>query len=429
MDILRKGDRLLVEGSAGTGKTFLLKHLVRGLRDRLPGFRKIVCSAPTNKAVSVLQEKVGDEFDNVVFSTLHQSLKIRKVTDDRTGKSEFKPVYTEKNRPFIGVGAIIVDEASMVDFQRHLDLEYHADYMNVKVILVGDYKQLPPVGEDISTVFLGKPHATGEEDEEGRPVYRYEPYPTISLLEIVRQGEGNPIIELSRNLKDIWTYRDKLMGTERKGYIHSRDSEKVVMTLAQVNGTDELKYLGYTNRDVDRLNDKVRRTIYGNPRKVEPGESIIFNSPYLDMYYTNQELRIETVEVKEQHFSLPFKDTYDKVKLKVYVLNGHEIDGGFAGVYVIHEEDDKKLRTLAVQLKRYCAERRMLYSDRDMFLSQFADIKYNHALTVHKSQGSTFKQTIVNINGINVNRNESEREKMFYTAVTRASDLLILYTQ
>lgn len=42
-------------------------------------------------------------------------------------------------------------------------------------------------------------------------------------------------------------------------------------------------------------------------------------------------------------------------------------------------------------------------------------------------QGSTYKQAIVNIKNININKNYKEKTRLLYTAVTRASELLILY--
>ena len=61
------------------------------------------------------------------------------------------------------------------------------------------------------------------------------------------------------------------------------------------------------------------------------------------------------------------------------------------------------------------------------FVEMVADLKYNHAITVHKSQGSTYKQAIVNIKNIYINKNHKEKTRLLYTAVTRASELLILY--
>ena len=42
-------------------------------------------------------------------------------------------------------------------------------------------------------------------------------------------------------------------------------------------------------------------------------------------------------------------------------------------------------------------------------------------------QGSTFEKTIINIKNINFNQDASEKERLLYTAITRASELLILY--
>ena len=41
-------------------------------------------------------------------------------------------------------------------------------------------------------------------------------------------------------------------------------------------------------------------------------------------------------------------------------------------------------------------------------------------------QGSTYKEAIVNVGNLNMNKDANEKQRLFYTAVTRASDLLIL---
>jgi ATP-dependent exoDNAse (exonuclease V) alpha subunit len=51
-------------------------------------------------------------------------------------------------------------------------------------------------------------------------------------------------------------------------------------------------------------------------------------------------------------------------------------------------------------------------------------VQYNHAITVHRSQGSTYKTSIINVDEIK--RNTKEYNKMMYTALTRASDRNIL---
>ena len=50
----------------------------------------------------------------------------------------------------------------------------------------------------------------------------------------------------------------------------------------------------------------------------------------------------------------------------------------------------------------------------------FHDLRYAYALTVHKSQGSSFEQVYVDVRNIGVNRSALERNKLCYVALTRA---------
>ena len=66
--------------------------------------------------------------------------------------------------------------------------------------------------------------------------------------------------------------------------------------MAKVNGTDEMKYLAWTNTEIDKINSEVRKRIYGEfPNKVELGETIVMDGPYKD-YTTNQEIKVEKLE-------------------------------------------------------------------------------------------------------------------------------------
>ena len=79
------------------------------------------------------------------------------------------------------------------------------------------------------------------------------------------------------------------------------------------------------------------------------------------------------------------------------------------------------------EVKQRVKEGLVTWRDYYALNDRFAQVKYNHAITVHKAQGSTYKQAIVNVKNINFNKNESERQRLLYTAVTRASDLLIIF--
>lgn len=56
----------------------------------------------------------------------------------------------------------------------------------------------------------------------------------------------------------------------------------------------------------------------------------------------------------------------------------------------------------------------------------FAELNYGYCITVHKSQGSTFKNVFVDINDILSNNNINETSKCLYTSITRSSKTLKL---
>lgn len=421
LDILRIRNRLRIKGSAGVGKTYMVDTLISILSKGIRG--KIYCSAPTNKAVSVLQTKVK-EYNNLQFITTHAALKLKRNIDYKTGDISFKPSFDSKYPPLKGVALFIIDEASMVNEELLDYIEEHATKNNCKVIFIGDPKQLNPVNEEESPVFM-------------------RDYPEVELTEIIRQGEGNPIIDLSRNLSMIKSGISQR--TDIGGYIYTYDEDKIIETLARVNGTDELKYLAYTNAEVDKINKKVRERIYGVPNKIEERETLVFNSPYKENYFTNQELLVNSVRIVENSFMyLSNKDgnpdihsvnpMNEFITLKCYSINPIYTEpsefskGGWQdNIIVIHEDSEQEYNNLIKLLKQKAKVAEIGWRDFYEFCEQFADLTYNHAITVHKSQGSTYKQTIVNIKNININQNQKEKKRLLYTAVTRASELLILY--
>lgn len=418
LEILKVNKRLLISGSAGVGKTFLVNELIKALATKIPLSRKIFCSAPTNKAVAVVKEKV-DERVNLEFTTVHSALKVKKAIDYKTGAISFKPYFSEKYPPLKGVSLLIIDESSMLNTELLGYIETHASKNNTVVIFIGDQKQLNPVGEEISPVFAAD-------------------YPEVELTEIIRQGAGNPIIDLSRDLESMVSKVDNRV--DDQGYIFSNNLGQVVETLAAVNGTDDLKYLAWTNKEVDLINKMVRLRIYGpSPSKVELGETLVFNEPYKEEYYTNQEIKVETVEVREKEFSYPSGKTkglfekltvFSPIKLKYYSINKKMSEVTMQmedNIIVIHEESQAVYDKLLKDLAKMCIARVIDWVDFYKFKEGFADMKYNHAITVHKSQGSTYKQAIVNIKNIGLNKNRTERSRLLYTAITRASKLLILY--
>lgn len=386
-------DRILIKGCAGVGKTFLLGNLVDYLRQK--SRNKIYCTAPTNKAVSVLQSKIKPD-GKVTLLTLHKALQIRQVINETTGEVSYKPSYDKEKPPLRGVDYLIVDEASMVSAELFEYLEELATKSKTTVIFSGDYRQLNPVNEKDSVVFQLA-------------------YPEFELTEIVRQKEGNPIIELSRNLGNIANITRNEHPSDEEGYYFSNNGKELLDRLVKSNGSNECKYLAWTNQEVVRVNNLVRKAIYDTPAKIELEETIVFDEPYGDgKYYTNEELKVEKLKVAELAITTP--DEHKEV-FTCYYINDD--------VRIIHENSEYRYEVVRRRLRQKAKENKISWREYYSFTGLFAKFKYNHAITVHKSQGSTYENVIVNLHDIFKNANTEERTRLLYTAITRASKLLI----
>ena len=62
----------------------------------------------------------------------------------------------------------------------------------------------------------------------------------------------------------------------------------------------------------------------------------------------------------------------------------------------------------------------------NLIIEVIAKINYSYAITVHLSQSKTYNNVYIDINNILENQNLSEKKKLIYTALTRASNSLKL---
>ena len=392
--------RIVLQGSAGVGKTtlvnFLLKEKESKYNDQL-----LWVAAPTHKALSVLQNKIHmtEEVNNIKFCTVHSGLQLRLQIDRRTGIKSFQQVVKKSNKPFKDCILLVIDEASMLNKKMISLLEQY----KFPIIFIGDNKQINPVKEVNSPVF----------DQN---------WYTIELTEIIRQGEGNPIIEISRNLPAIGGEAHTIgEGDDRTGFLYSNDRVKIVHKLAEANGTDELKYLAWTNAEVDTINFSVRQFLYGaTPKLIEVGEVLVLDNRYVinkdNILQNNHELKIECSEIVTRTYTIAQKH---KFEYKLYKLNN--------AIYALHEDSFNTFQKDSRVVKALAINRVIDWVDYYGFIEKFLSYKYNHAITVHKSQGSTYKTAIINVQDISRNRQAEERKRLLYTAVTRASNLVIFY--
>lgn len=131
LDSIKEGrPETKLSGPAGSGKTTLIKYLIKKELHNCA-----VCSF-TGKAANVLRKKGVDA------STIHSLIYKPTKKKDRYGNPIFKLI---KSLPYDN---IIVDEASMVNEKLYKDL------LSFKkpILFVGDHNQLEPIGGDINVM-------------------------------------------------------------------------------------------------------------------------------------------------------------------------------------------------------------------------------------------------------------------------------------
>lgn len=454
LEILKTSYRLVLCGSAGTGKTTIAEKLIVELT-RNSSLRVALC-APTHDALNEIRKKTRN-LSGVQYFTVHKLLKAKMSIDNTTGQKIFKPDFRKGDEPLKNIDIVVADEASMYGRQM---LHYIEKYANkTKIIFLGDDKQLNPVGEYASSVFfedknIYKENGKIELSEKKR-------YPTVRLEEYVRQESTNPIIELSNNLP--------LLGRRVSNYFKDKDdiykgysfqefnpiiykgisypkigSSKIIEKLAAVKGSDEWKYLGWTNSVVKNINFLTRELIYKDKdkpiKKLYIGEKLIFNENYgfneTFSFNTSEEITTLDYDIAEIKLPVMFENNpklskyiVEYIVFKIYVINPGSIktpDYLPEGIIWIHEDSEKMFNETLERIKNNCVKRFNNWGYYYYFKSLFADLTYCHAKTVHKSQGKTYENVIINLFDINRNTNKKEKERLIYTAVTRPRHLAVL---
>ena len=446
--IYDKGDDsvYVLKGWAGTGKTYCVSFLVRYALEVIHpthNWYKIGVTGPTNKSVRVIKKTSGLRNNRVTFQTIHKLLGLtEKITND--GKQEF--VNQGDFKPQINsVKLLIIDEVSMLNDDLFHEVLKYRD--KIKIICMGDPAQIPPVGRPDCIPFR-------EELADG---YRIK---TLDLKQIMRQKEGNAIIDSSVIIrKDL--YSDKIaidnktkLNEDGEGIeflnLNLPDTRKGFSDiLRQYFVTDEFKkdseyakIIAWRNKTVATMNGIIRKTIYGDESekaKILIGEKLIANNPVIEdstvILNTNDEFTVERYTIKTENPRFIVSDHPDAEPMEVY-LKYYETEVSYLDdaddlvkvwISILHEDSESEFQKVANIMKLRAIQKKgkdkswVIYYN---FLRRYADVNYGYCITAHKSQGSTYSTTFVLDDDIDMNWNIVERNRIKYTAYTRASKKL-----
>lgn len=380
----------VLSGYSGTGKTTLIKTLL----DLLPGYIKLAkivdpktrvyeveLTATTNKAAESFSYITG-----LPVSTIHSFLGLRVQTDYATNTTNLIPSKTAPREGHL----LFIDEASYIDSQL---LQWIFKLTkNCKIVFMGDPAQLTPV------------------KSQGTPVFDAK-FTGATLNKVVRQAEGNPIIELSTKFRET-VYSGEFFQFKPDGhhiqYMERSEFEDAILAeFGRPNWKyQDSKVLAWTNKCVIGFNHAIRDSVKGDP-DFKVGDYAICNK-----YVQAGRKSIKTDQlVCITGISEP---------ITKYGVVGSDVVLDYGHTFFF----PKSLQAKNELIKKARAEGD--YHVVEMADNQWVDLRAAFAQTINKAQGSTYDRVFIDLDDIRRCNSGDQIARMLYVGVSRARHQVFL---
>lgn len=350
----------VITGGPGTGKTLTIRALLAAAAG-LPGGCRPILAAPTGRAARRLAEVTGQP-----AATLHRLLEA--TPQEAEGQEAW--FRRDEDNPLDG-DLLVVDEASMLDVLLGAAL-FRAVPDGMRVVLVGDADQLPPVGPGR---VLGDLIAAG--------------VPCVRLERVYRQDEGSGIVAAAHAVRE-----GNLPPAAGDGGFHweacRTADEAVERVLAHAQA---LASAGLPPAEWQVL-APVRRA---------PAGVDVLNRHLQEVLNPGRGMRLGDQEFRLGDKVMCTRNYYDKGRSGVF--NGH------LGI-VTRLEPEQRLVEVDFDGET------VAFSDEEL-----SDLRLAYCATVHKSQGSEFDTVILCLHD---SHRPLLRRNLLYTGITRARRRLVL---
>ena len=422
IDALNEMDRFMksnetsmtLSGYAGTGKTSLMEMIAKkGQKQNRP----VMFCATTNKAAAVLNDRVSKA--GFKASTLNKVFGINVEVDSSKAYNARNLVNVLKDVDIMPDTTIIIDEASMINEENYKILNDIAKEHRLKIIYVGDEAQLAPVNEDkISKVFR---------NGEGK---------VIRLTQVERTDDNAILKEATaiRNgepLSKVSSFNSKGEGV---AYISPQHQEVINEVIDKyVKGLKQnpnyFRILAYTNKAVTAYNNQVRELLGYDSPIPHVGEPMTgyANWGYEWRTKSYRFINSESYKVTQVGRSTTVQTRLDNGTPVVMQAVPITLEDSLGNIDTFNFMDIKNnaqnrqsAMILANEKKRLWNEARRAYGreakaavyakinaidsflfvndnieDSSHNLLQAKTIDFGYALTIHKSQGSTFTHVLM----------------------------------
>lgn len=417
---------MYITGFAGTGKTTLLGDLLIWCAEN--NIEVIVC-AYTHKACGVLRVKLPS---TAVITTLHSYLRKRPTINVEADSIIKLQSNMQCDKP-LAVQLLVVDEFSCIGEKdlmsiRELQDTEDGEGIAMKVLWVGDPYQLPPV-KDQQTIVPVKPYWLKLTEQKRRDADNPLGEPISQLISFIDGAKPEALKTSSAFIRGI----KDLVGA----YVDCSDKDKIM--------------LAYTNEQVQAMNFQAQGYIEPKPgdmlfspslhdtytfvKKLDPfsvyqvdtyrGATIALNSKYKTLEFIIDQSLCEFFLVKDEEseeyiFPVIFGTNNYKVEKEIAAQLATRLNKQIIAQYKVDNVTNwaKQNYDNALAKQRALAWRKYLSINDAVMCFDF-----NHAITVHKSQGSTYNEVFVDTDNIGIcsSKDYMLYLKLMYVALSRAS--------
>lgn len=421
---------LIIIGPAGTGKTFCISHLVKKHK-RKYNFHVI---GPTNKSVSVLKQ------NGLHAQTITKFLKMQQSYND-DGSAVFTPDLSAWSKMNIrSSDVVIADECSMIGVNLFYFISEFQLRFKCKFIFLGDVCQLPPIQKNNLNSSVSFQSQTFNINNK------------IEFSELVRSQI--PVIQLTYNLFRQYAIdgqHTKLINgiSTLPQSVHVRKTDDKILFvnafLKSFRKCNNSFILCCSNANTTNFNKIIIDSLYPN-RVYEfvEGQRLIFTDYHrakiiyedddYDPFKTHIGIYTGDLIIIESILESNIFNEYFDVSLKLYIITFSK-EYHKCIINYIHKQDQTlfnnvkcKKRAVIKQLILDKHNASDLWAEFNNNVSELhAPIDSAYAMTVYKSQGSSF--TSVYIDLVDISRCRSDtmmRSREYYTAVSRAKKMIVL---
>lgn len=444
---------MCLKGPAGSGKTFTLRAIIQNLGVTT------ACSAPTHKAVRQVKNSTGlTSYTIQKLLGLYPNFALEKFDHNN-------PQFDPQGKQYLSDHKLaIIDEASMIPAELDRYISTIAKNNGVKILYVGDPYQLPPIDKNnnfVSTI----------------PAFNHL---SVELTTIVRQEEGHPVLKMLKYLRNDVKYKrsqsefltniykhQQQVNADDIGYIATnKGSYFTELMIDKFNDYDYLhdidyvKMLAYTNDRIVSANEYIRKNITSHSDVLCKDDLVLSYSTILDEFNAvtiansdsyiiyNNEIHpyvkngIPGFLVKFQNIN----DASNITPLLFVVDKSPEATKAYLQVFspLINKAKSAKNAVNRVNAWKQFYEFKyshllmndIVYFNPDTNKNEIVttrDFDYGHGLTIHKSQGSTYKNVFIDVKNIVYTENgmfrynTDLRNRLLYVALSRVKDKAVMY--